>query len=175
MNNNDITLELAPASEAPLVANLLELYQYDLSEIFQLDVGPGGRFGYERLPLYWSESLHRFPFLIKLDGRVVGFALATLGSPASDDPRVFDVAEFFILRRYRHRGVGKRAAHLLWDQHPGRWFVRVYERNAGALIFWRQVISEYGVGANEELREQPERWCVFSFLSRDNRRDSRIS
>ena len=47
-----VTLEPATRSDAPLLANLLELYVHDLSEIFPVRIGEDGRFGYERLPLY---------------------------------------------------------------------------------------------------------------------------
>ena len=66
-----------------------------------------GRFGYDRLPLYRTEPEKRFPFLIRRDGRTVGFALAMRG-PASDDPDDLDLQEFFVLRRYRR--VGREAA-----------------------------------------------------------------
>jgi hypothetical protein len=37
---------LAPASlyDAGLLANLIELYVHDLSEVFPIEIGPGGRF-----------------------------------------------------------------------------------------------------------------------------------
>ena len=104
-----VTLDSATVAELPLLSNLLELYIHDLSSSFpDLEIGPDGRFGYSRLPLYWSEPSLRFPFLIRAGGRLAGFALATRGSPASDDPSVFDVAEFFVLRRYRRSKVTRR-------------------------------------------------------------------
>src|SRR4051812_31942597 len=93
-----VSLELASPTDAPRVANLMQFYLHDMSETFPIEVGDDGRFGYEKLPLYWSEPERRFPFLIRADGRVAGFALVTVGSPVSDDPSVFDIAEFFILR-----------------------------------------------------------------------------
>jgi predicted acetyltransferase len=165
-----VALKLADISEAPLLANLLELYQHDLSECFQVDLGADGRFGYSRLPLYWSEPKCRYPLLIRAGNRDIGFVLATVGSPASEDPDVYDIAEFFVLRKYRHSGIGRQAAHLLWDRYRGRWFVRVAKRNAGALTFWRRVIAEYdGIGFTEETRDDPPGWCVFSFVSRTPR------
>jgi predicted acetyltransferase len=168
MDRHDVVLDAATQADAGLLANLLELYIHDLSAAFpNVELGPDGRFGYSRLPLYWSEPDRRFPFLIKCDGRVAGFALATRGSPASDDPDVFDVAEFFVLRRYRRSGVGRRAAILLWNRLPGRWIVRVSEGNAGALPFWSRVIAEVTGGAATELKRpgDPHTWRVFSFES----------
>ncbi|HEX7828875.1 MAG TPA: GNAT family N-acetyltransferase [Thermoanaerobaculia bacterium] len=158
-----VRLEPAQPHDAPLLANLLELYLHDLSEAFPIEPGADGRFGYERLPLYWTEPDRRFPLLIRSHERVVGFVFVTRGSPMSDDPDVWDIAEFFVLRRHRRDGVGRRAAFAVWDQFPGRWIVRVFDANRGAIPFWSRVIAEYAKGAFT-LTER-DRWRVFSFLS----------
>src|SRR5688572_17599731 len=160
---------LAPAvpSDATLLANLLELYLHDLSETFPIELDAYGRFNYPKLDLYWSEPGRRFPFLIRSGTRVAGFALVTRGSPASDDPEVLDIAEFFIARRHRRTGIGRRAAVLLWNRLPGRWIVRVSERNRSALPFWTSVIAEYTHGTFhvEKRAGTPSDWRVFSFES----------
>lgn len=164
----EIVLEVATVADATLLSNLLELYIHDLSEAFpSVELGPDGRFGYEKLPLYWSEPERRFPFLIRCEARVAGFVLVTRGSPATDDPDLFDVAELFVLRRHRRSGVGRRAAFLLWNRLPGRWIVRVSEGNLGALRFWEGIIAEYTRGAATQLKRpgNPSAWRVFSFDS----------
>jgi predicted acetyltransferase len=164
----DVALDVAAPGDAGLLANLLELYVHDLSEVFpRIEIGADGRFGYDPLPLYWSEPERRFPFFIRYSERVAGFVLVTRGSPASDDPDVFDVAEFFVLRRYRRSGVGRLAAFLVWDRLPGRWIVRVSEANRGAMPFWTGVVAEYTKGALTEFTREgsPAPWRVFSFES----------
>lgn len=144
MENPDeaaVSLDAATAADATLLGNLLELYAHDLSDVFEVVLGPDGRFGYPRLSLYWSEPDRRFAFIIRAEGQIAGFVLATRGSPATEDPEVLDVAEFFVLRRYRRRGVGQRAALLLWRRLPGRWTVRVAEENRGGLAFWGDVLA----------------------------------
>ena len=163
-----VTLDLAAPRDAPLIANLLELYIHDLSAAFpHIELGVDGRFGYEPLPRYWSEPERRFPFLIRSGPRAAGFALVSRGSPASEDPNVFDVAEFFVLRRHRSSGVGREAVFQVWDRLPGRWTVRVSERNAAAIPFWERVITEYTRGAHAvSHRPGPtSTWRVFSFES----------
>jgi predicted acetyltransferase len=164
-NVQDVFVVPALADDAALLANLLELYQYDLSEVFPVELGANGRFGYERLPLYWSEPTRRFPFLIRHGDRVVGFALITRGSPASDDPDVFDVAEFFVVRRHRRFGVARDAAFQVWDRFPGRWIVRVSEGNVAAWPFWTRVIAEYARDTVTETTRAgtPHAWRVFAF------------
>jgi predicted acetyltransferase len=147
-----VTLTPAQPGDAVLLANLLELYIHDLSEVFDVEPDGDGRFGYEWLPLYWSEPDKRFPFLIRAEDRVVGFVLVMRGSPVSDDPNVLDVAEFFVLRRHRRSGVGRDAAFALWDRMRGSWIVRVLERNAGAARFWEETIRAYTRGRRERSR-----------------------
>jgi predicted acetyltransferase len=164
----EVVLDVATPADAALLSNLLELYIHDLSETFpNIELGPDGRFGYHRLPLYWSEPEQRFPFLIRCEGRVAGFALARRGSPPAEDPNVLDVAEFFVLRRYRRCGVGRRAAELLWRRLPGTWTVRVSEGNASGLRFWPGVIAEFAQGRVTEFERPgtPHPWRVFRFES----------
>lgn len=166
MNDEQVTLQQARPGDAALLANLLELYIHDLSEVFPIEPGPDGRFGYPKLPLFWSEADTRFPFLVLAGGRTVGFAFVTRGSPATDDPDVLDIAEFFVLRRHRRTGCGRRAAALLFDRWPGRWIVRVSEGNRGAMPFWESVVSAYTRGQfTQSLREgSPFAWRDFSFV-----------
>jgi predicted acetyltransferase len=81
----------------------------------------------------------------------------------------FDVAEFFVLRRYRQRGIGRRAAFLLWNWFVGAWTVRVSEGNPIGHRFWPRVIAEYADGAFTETTRPgiPHPWRVFSFTSRN--------
>lgn len=171
-SSRGIVLDLAIQQDAPLLANLLQLYIYDLSEAFpNVELGADGRYEYEKLPLYWSEPERRLPLFIRLEDRIAGFVFITWGSPASDDPDVLDVAEFFVLRRHRRSGVGREAAFLLWDQFPGRWIVRVSEGNPGGLRFWTEVIGEYTKGTAAQFTRpgNPNAWHVFSFDSRPPR------
>lgn len=164
----EVALDAATPNDAALLENLLELYIHDLSATFRsIELGANGRFGYSKLPLYWSEPERHFPFLIRWDSRVVGFALATRGSPASDDPNVFDVGEFFVVRRHRRSGVGRRAAMLLWNRLPGSWIVRASAGLPGAVAFWRGVVTEFTQGGAVEAERagSPYRWHVFSFSS----------
>jgi len=166
-NSGEVTLERVDREAEPLLSNLLELYIHDMSEFLPLEPGPDGRFGYPRLPLYWSEPETRFAFLIKRGAAVAGFTLVTRGSPASADPRALDVAEYFILRRHRRSDVGHRAAFALWDAIPGTWVVRVSEGNRAGLPFWSRIIREYTGGkfAERTLPEAPHARRIFTFES----------
>ena len=104
------------------------MYAHDFSEFHEIELGADGRFGYKHLPLYWREP-NRRPFLVKVDGKLAGLVLVKRGSELSGDETVWDVAEFFVVRRYRRRGIGTYVAHAVWRQVPGLWEVRVMESN----------------------------------------------
>jgi predicted acetyltransferase len=131
----------APEQQA-VIANLLELYAYELSEAADLHVGSDGRYGYQSLPLYWKDK-SRAPFLVKVDGHLGGFVLVSQGSRITHDPEVWDMAEFFVLRRYRRLGVGTKIAQEIWRRFPGRWEVRVLETNQPAVTFWQAAITSF--------------------------------
>lgn len=164
-----VTLEAAGVEQASLLANLLELYSHDLSELFGLEVGRDGRFGYAPLPLYWSEPEKRRAFLIRQGTKMAGFVLVRMGSPIPEVAADLDVAEFFVLRSHRRSGTGRQAAFQLWDDMRGTWMVRVAEGNAAALSFWETVIDAYTGGSLTQSRRSVEGrdWRVFVFASRE--------
>ena len=127
-------VEVTPAQvwEKGVVDQLLELYLHDLSEMTGTDVGPHGRYGYRFLDDYWTEP-DRHPFLIRVDGHLAGLAFVASGAP-------HDVAEFFVMRKYRRTGVGTRAALALFGMFPGEWQIRQLAANMAATTFWRSVI-----------------------------------
>lgn len=156
----------ASAQQQPVVANLLELYAHDFSEFVDLQLQPDGRFGYPGLSRYWSEE-GRFPFLVTVDGHLAGCVLVCRGSRVSADPQPWDMAEFFIVRRYRKQGVGAAVAHEIWRRFPGAWEIRVMEGNRPARAFWRASVAAFTRAPAEArlIELQEKRWEVFSFAS----------
>ena len=141
---------------------MLELYHYDFTEYTDADVDPDGRFGYRYLDAYFTEP-DRHPFLIRADGQLAGFALVRRATSAVGDYDVFDMAEFFVMRKYRRRGVGSEAARFAFDRFPGRWEVREMAANTPAQAFWRRVIGDYTGGNFTERRLDDSAWLMQSF------------
>jgi predicted acetyltransferase len=161
-----IDLVRATAADQQRLANLMELYIHDFSEILGLTPGDDGRFGYPLAP-YWNEA-GRFPFLIRADARLAGFALVSVGSQVTGDPKVFDVAEFFVVRGLRRQHVGLAAALRVFASFAGTWEVRVIEQNVGALVFWERAVSAFTTGRFESMAWRSERgrsFRVYRFVS----------
>ena len=154
----------ATAEQEPILANLLELYAHDFSEFHDLELGSDGRFGYKDLCLYWSVP-NRHPFLVQIDGRLAGLILVKKGSAISGDEDVWDMAEFFVARGYRRRGIGAEMAHKVWRRIPGRWEVRVMESNASAYLFWEHAVTKFTGKAAHSVRFEKDGkwWRMFTF------------
>ena len=161
-----IELISAAAEQEPTVANLLELYAHDFSEFHDLEIGENGRFGYPPLPLYWSEP-GRYPLLAKIGGKLAGLVLVKRGSEVSGNLTVWDMAEFFVLRRYRRRGIGTQLAHEVWRSFPGPWEVRVMQSNVSADHFWERAVSTFtGAAIHPVIAEKGgKHWKIYSFDS----------
>jgi predicted acetyltransferase len=143
MSNLEITL--ASADERPVLANLMQFYVHDFSEFWagrpDGDIEADGRFGDYPLEPYWTRPNH-VPLLLRVGGRLAGFALVN-DEGHSGQPTDWNVAEFFIARKYRRGGHGTAAAQGLFDRYPGRWEAAVARRNTGALPFWRRAIGSH--------------------------------
>lgn len=150
-------IEITPAGDGDRerLSALMELYCYDFSELLPIDVEENGRFS---PPLdKWLDG-KKHAFLARADGKLAGFALVQPGSYLSDDARVFDMAEFFVMRRYRRHGVGERMARSLFDRFAGPWEVREKKNNVSAIAFWRRIIGRYTNGSFEDLMLDDARW-----------------
>lgn len=154
----DVVLIPATEGDAPMLARLLQLYAYDFSEFMQLDVGDDGCFtGGTPLASCWSEPW-RHAYAIRADTQLAGFCILDERSRLTGATTTCDVAEFFVMRRYRRHGVGLRAAHLAFDRFRRPWEVRQTHTNIAAIEFWRHAIGRYTSGAFTETVIDDARW-----------------
>ncbi len=157
-----MNLEIAPATDADydVAHNLARFYVYDMAEHAGWPFPDDGLFDIGDLLLpYWGRPGSRrpwpahwrpFAFMIRIDAHPAGFALV---KQIADAPATFDMAEFFIGRQHRRRGVGERAAHRLFDRFAGNWEVREMLTNTPAQAFWRRIIATYSGGDFTDARE----------------------
>lgn len=139
-----ISLSKAFSAENKIFMNLFQLYDHDFSEYLDFDVNDEGKFEpYKYLDEYWIDP-DRYPYLIKVDDRIAGFALVR--TIREGNRRYHSITEFFILRRYRRNGVGKEVAKRIFSIHKGEWEVYQVEKNRPAQSFWNKVINEYTNG-----------------------------
>jgi predicted acetyltransferase len=154
-----VEVRVMPASEGQerVLRRLMRLYVYDFSELMGLDVEEDGSFKIPELTSYWRDPW-RHPFLLRVDGKLAGFALVHQRSRLTGAEGTHDMAEFFVLRRYRRQGVGEKAARELFGRFRGPWEVRERAANVPAIAFWRRVIERHTGGQFREVSWADEAW-----------------
>ena len=134
--NPTAQVEVAPASiqEKLILRHLIQLYSYDFTEFDGVDADDYGLYRYDYFDHYWTDTQRR-PYLVRVAGKLAGFALLRLAHRDDGTPYT-SMAEFFIMKKYRGKGVGQAAAFYLFDQYPGDWEVSEIAGNRPAQAFW---------------------------------------
>jgi predicted acetyltransferase len=135
-----VTLEPVTFEGAATLGNLFELYAHDFSEHVPLQIKASGRFEVTPSDVWWTRNDH-FGYFIKFGAELAGFALVRTGSRVVRAAEVMDIAEFFVLRGFRRKGVGSLAARALFKAFPGPWEIRVRRTNVAAMQFWSAVAA----------------------------------
>jgi predicted acetyltransferase len=163
----DVVLQEVDATAAPLLRRLMQLYLYDLGSLDGWTISPEGLYGNaEKIERFWTEPGRR-SFLVTVDGAVAGFALVRDAAEfAGVGTR--EISEFFVLKKYRRRGVGEHVATMLFDMMPGPWELTVLASNLPAQAFWRRVLDRYTAGTftDEEHAADREGWQWRGFIQR---------
>lgn len=151
-----IEVEIFEASlnDKSVIENMLQLYRYDSSEFDGHELNEHGLFNYNYLDHYWVES-ERYPFLIRVSRKLAGFALLNKHSYMIEN--ALTIAEFFIMRKFRRQGIGKKTAYMIFDKFPSTWEIRQTKENIVAQTFWKKIIREYTNGNFQEY-ENSENW-----------------
>ena len=143
----------------------MEFYLYDFSEFDGDDLDDHACFVYGDLDYFWFEPTHA-AFLATVDGHLAGVVLVDNDVKLAGNER--SICEFFVMRKYRRRGVGRTMAQEVFRRLPATWEIAVKASNMPAQIFWQKVISEYSQGVFQEVMLDNDEWegPVFSL---DNR------
>lgn len=137
-------MEDAPPEERTLIAGLMQRYLDERSSFTGQKAQGNGRYRYPTLDTYWNEA-NKHAFLIRLDRRVIGFALVREVAGGTV------MAEFSVSGDYRRSGHGRRSAHEIFKQFPGKWAVQEPLTDSVAQSFWRNVIKDVDPKYSERI------------------------
>ncbi len=151
----NIELRSPSRSDRELIRRMMELYLYDFSEFDDADLDEHACFIYGDLDYFWFEPTHA-AFLATVDGKLAGFVLVDNDVKLDGNQR--SISEFFVMRKYRRRGVGRYLAHDVFRRLPGAWEIAVMKSNKPAQVFWRKVIDEYSQGMFQEVLLDNDEW-----------------
>jgi predicted acetyltransferase len=153
-----ISVDETTEADRTLITNLYQFYLYDFSEMLGFSVEADGLYDTGGdLDGCW-ENPARYTYVLRIDGEAAGMAIVD-DYKANPNVRTYeeptaDIAEFFVMRKFRRTGAGRKFAFTLFDRFPGPWSVRQVAENVGAIIFWRKIIDEYTRGAFQEREWQ---------------------
>ncbi|WP_342622426.1 GNAT family N-acetyltransferase [Pseudomonas alkylphenolica] len=142
--------------QAELIRNLYQFYAYESSDWEQEDVEVDGRFYIheEHLIRYWQEPQWSAN-LILVDGFIAGFLLIERSEFAALN--ALELADLFILKRYRRKGIGRAIASQVLTSGESDWLVRFYDQDETAQAFWRAVLDNLPRPVRTiELDDEPE-------------------
>jgi predicted acetyltransferase len=143
-----LTCRKARPEDFPALQQMLELYQYELSDIWHQDTDDQGRYGYDLTRYQEGARFHAYVALSS--GAFAGFALVAPAVVTLTDGWWMD--QFFILKRYRRNGAGAALARHVFERHPGPWEIGVMFANLPAQAFWRAVVTDVADGPVVEVR-----------------------
>ncbi|WP_232700109.1 GNAT family N-acetyltransferase [Brevibacillus daliensis] len=148
-----IRLERVSFEEQPILHNIMQYYVYEFSKyVKSIKLNDNGMYEPFNLTMYWESSNHH-PFFIKVDDELAGFVLVK--SKTYTEPSTIE--EFFVMRKFKGKGIGKVAAMKIFDMFTGRWKITQIQKNYPAQAFWRGVISEYTNGKYYEEYDEHRR------------------
>ena len=139
----EVRIVPAGPTDRAVIDRLMQLCLYDAAAETPFSIGDDGRYGYDLLDVFWHS-----PWLIRSDDALAGFALVVPDCPITGRRPCWFMAEFFVLRDQRGKGVGRRAVQAILARHPGPWHVATHGQNPGAARFWDRVLP---------LRDAPDR------------------
>ena len=140
-----------PSDRLPLF-RMLELYQHDLSDVWDQDLDLHGEYGY-LLDEYW-QGTGANAYVLLVQSHYAGFALVVARPKLPGGQNWLE--QYFVVKKYRKRGIGQAAAVALFDSTPGIWQVGQLRQNVTAQTFWRRVINAYTNGTFEEAESTNE-------------------
>lgn len=155
MMQSEVRIRQIGKQQRTTVERLAQIYEHDFSEIEELEVNADGTYATPYLEKYFTQKGKK-AFLFYIDNVIAGFALIDNTPRIFIDMPAYRVGEFFIQPALRGKGIGKKAAFLLFDTYPGKWEVQETKVNVGAQRFWRRVFEQYTNGQYEETLLDPD-------------------
>ncbi|WP_152399152.1 GNAT family N-acetyltransferase [Paenibacillus cellulositrophicus] len=144
-------IEKVNADRKEVLKNLMTLYLHDLSEFIEnIDLNTeNGLFEFDVFDWFFEkEGLN--PFFINLDEKPIGFILLQSGPYSNQEYADYVLNSFFILKKYRRKGIGKLACRKFFELYPGRYAISQALSNIPAIHFWKSVYEANSLNVYEK-------------------------
>ncbi|MGQ3887832.1 GNAT family N-acetyltransferase [Legionella sp. CNM-1927-20] len=162
---DQIQLQPATIDDYPIIQKMASYYAYDLSEYMQWPIEETGVYDIGQDYIRYFKQENTYPFLIRYNCELAGFAI--IDKEVSDINNDYNMAQFFIIRKFKGLGLGRQIAFKCFNQFQGRWEVFVMPGNEGAYRFWRKIVGEYTNHNFQEVSREVNQYPrnIFTFES----------
>ncbi len=137
-----VTLCEAHGLDLNCIENMMQFYNYDLSQWYPIEFDVGGLYKIRSKAEYWANP-RTLPYLIRVNDSLAGFAVVDHENVHPES--AFNLGYFFVARRYRGQGIATAAFSALLPRFPGLWEVYHLGLNEAAARFWPTAFERVGV------------------------------
>ncbi|WP_223702269.1 GNAT family N-acetyltransferase [Sutcliffiella deserti] len=161
--------------EEESLQHLIQFYIYEFTRFLEeITLENNGTYKPFDLKKYWEEPQYH-AFFIKIEEELAGFALIEEGTAESPH----SIEEFFVIRKYHGRGLGRIAAQKLFSMFEGKWKVVQIQNNYPAQAFWRKTIQEFTNNCYkehyDEYRRSVQEFDTFTLNEEDASKGKNLS
>ena len=147
----EITIRKAELIDNTAINMLWQFYQYHQSAFDLEDVDLNGRFDIdeEYIDCVIRGEEDCIAYLVFVSNQIAGFA--TVEPTVISGKEMPELADIFILPKYRKQGVAKFVIQHLMQTKINQWHVAVHLNDHLALKFWNNVFSKLNVSRVDKI------------------------
>ncbi|MDN3395153.1 MULTISPECIES: GNAT family N-acetyltransferase [unclassified Pseudoalteromonas] len=163
----DTTIRKAESTDIAAIKMLWQFYQYHQS-IFDLeDVGSDGCYDIdeEYLECVVRGEEDCIIYLVLVSNQIAGFA--TVEPTEIVGKEIPELADIFILPKYRKQGIAKFVIQNLMPVETNQWHVAVHLNDSSALKFWNSLFAKLNVARVDNV-DPPETEGYHEFVITNN-------
>jgi predicted acetyltransferase len=159
-----MSLEICPHTNdhKQLIWNVYQFYCYDTSTEDEYDLEENGLYSIsaEYFAQYWTDpgwSAH----LLRWDGVIAGFALIEASEALKGAQ---ELADLFVLKRFRRRGIAREVTLHFMAQRTVPWTIVVFDEAKDAQAFWRSMFTESQLQPARQVADPDDRAVIVHVL-----------
>ena len=139
---SSVTLHEARGQDLDCIENMMQFYNYDLSQWYPIDFDSNGLYKLRPKAQYWANP-RTCPFLIRVNESLAGFAV--VDDEVVNPESAYSLGYFFVAKRYRRHGIATAAFSALLPRFPGAWEIYHLAQNEAAARFWPSAFERAGI------------------------------
>lgn len=148
-------------SDKDILFNLMQLYTYELTfyedETTNFTLLDSGLYEMDDYLESFFIDDNKHAYILKCNDKLAGFVMQIC-----TEKNMNEIAEFFVLNKYRRIGAGTFMANKMFELYKGKWEINTLIKNKKAQCFWRKTVSRASNGTfDENLIKENSRYAFY--------------